>query len=143
MAALTNAQVTVYDNDGLVVDTVALKPVRSRQGVFTFSGKGEDTAIFPNLLPMTLTASVRPGRAADYINKVTRVKRRTIVKVKLPLQVPGEEGPINDNIDVELVVSSPVDATDDQMRTAIMAASQATVSTECLQDMFVNGAEPF
>jgi hypothetical protein len=144
MSELTNLTIKTVDDAFATVTSFTLKPMRSRNGVFEFQGRDvSDTVLDMSNVSSYATASVRPGRAADYINNVSRVKRKVTVKLRLPISVPGEDGDIIDYIDIESVVSAPVESDSDQLTTAMVNLNDLILSNDCLKDMVLNGNEPF
>lgn len=126
---------------------IVLLPNRARNGIYEYTGKevnGEPGVILDTAFSK-VTASVRPGVPADFANGKARVKRRTTIKVSLPISTPGAEGNITDYITVDFVLSAPVEATANQLRTALNSVHTAVYdgSNSPLADLVVNGREPF
>jgi hypothetical protein len=144
MSALSNLDIHTVDDTYTEVDAFQLRPLKNRNGVFEFAAlNSEDTVLDASTVPVYATASVRAGRAADFINNITRVKRKFVWKLRLPIEVPGEDGNIIDYIDVESVISTPVEADTDQLATALVNLNFSITNNGCLLDMVTKGEEPF
>lgn len=127
---------------------IVLSPSRSRNGIYEYTGNtvnGEEGVISDEAFTK-LTASVRPGTPADFSTGKARVKRRSSFKVALPISVPGPNGSsIIDYINVDFTLSNPIEATADQLRTALNSVHTAAYdgAASPLADLVVNGREPF
>lgn len=139
--------INFYDpNDrDIIVGGVSLKPLRSRNGIFEYSGSQNNGAIFSSHPSVRITASVRPGTAANFISKVARVKRRATLKLAFPVDVPGESGTIVDYINADIVISMPVEATEAQVRNVLASVEGLAfaIPDMPLRDLLVNGNEPY
>lgn len=127
--------------------TVSIYPARSRNGVFEYAGRdliGDniDLDLVKGICKATM--SVRPGNAADYVQKIQAVKRKALLKVMIPISVPGEIGSLTSYIIADLAVQIPVEATESQVQTALASCfSIAKASTSPAFDLTVNGREPY
>lgn len=138
------------------VGGITLQPLRSRLGVFEYAGSqvsGPSTGSITNTAKTTLSASVRQGRPSDFVKKVPRVKRKSIIRANLPILVPGPDGDVVDYITVDFSISAPVEANELQLCTALALATSATFDKGAdgatgnpatpLKDLVLNGNEPF
>jgi hypothetical protein len=135
---------------GVETNTVEYKPSSIRSGLVTLR-----TEPFPDNSPFVkgergiATFSVRAGRPVDFVNNTKRIKRKMVCKCRLPVATPGmiagAPGSIVDYIDVELTVSTPVEATEDQLYSAIHFAhlTDGVFGQGWVEDMLVNGNEPY
>lgn len=132
--------------DGTQNGQITMVPSKARAGVFEYLSSGFVGApgIFPEGVPTRLTASVRSGNAANFVTGVRRIKRRAVIKVELPISVPGADGDIIDYINVDFTLSNPVEATPDQIATALNAAATAVYALNSpLKDVVEYGREPY
>jgi hypothetical protein len=98
--------------------------------------------------PIKVTASVRQGTSADFNTNKPRVKRRSVLKMALPVDMPwvGSETTL-DFINVEVICSVPVDANEKQIRNALnlipgtLYNGDGTLS--CIGEMLAYGHEPY
>jgi len=143
MSALQNLGVSTYDESQTEVTPLTVKPVRTRNGVFEFTTThASDTVLSMSSVPLSVTASVRAGKAADFIYNTPRVKRKSVVKIRLPITTPGADGDIIDYIDVETSIAAPVEATESQLVTAMLMMTEIR-QNQCLYEMCTQGAEPY
>lgn len=147
MAANSSFPINHYDPDtNSIIGGFSVTPARDRNGVYEYSGVQNNGSIFSAHPSLRITASVRPGTPANFVSKVARVKRRTTLKFAIPIDVPGEVGTIVDYINVDVVFSSPVEATEAQVRHALSMVAGCAFdenATQPLRDMLVNGREPY
>jgi hypothetical protein len=144
MSALANLNFSTYDAMQESVTSLAVKPIRSRNGVFEFAvTSSSDTVLAIGSVPVAVSASVRAGKAADFVYNTPRVKRKSVIKIRLPITTPGVDGDIIDYIDVETSIAAPVEATEAQIVTAMLNMSELYINNQCLYELCVNGAEPY
>lgn len=147
MARNDNIVLHTVDNTGSQAGVLTLVPTRARNGIFEYAGNNlaGSIDIITSAAFSRLSVSVRPGSPANFVSKVPRVKRRSTMKLALPVLVPGEEGNIVDYINLDVVLSSPVEANESQIRTALRSAELAAFDSlsSPLKDLVVNGREPF
>lgn len=131
--------------------SIQFNPHRERNGVFEYSGK-QSAVVEGYLAPNArarITASLRPGVAANFVTKAERVKRRVNARVELPINVPGPEGStVIDYMNVDLTISVPVEASYKQIGNALHVAHASLYATYLqgntpLDDMLTGGNEPY
>lgn len=140
----TNASGESYDQS-------LLFPLRDRNGIYEYGYRVHHIPEVPNgidqLLPegsdVKLTASVRPGTPANFITKTPRVKRKVIVKLQVPVDVPGETGTIVDFINFDLSISVPVDVSRELTDTVVKTIPGLLVDSNVLEEMVTQGHEPY
>lgn len=126
---------------------IVLTPAKDRNGIYEYTGRtinGEE-GVFLDTVDSKITASVRQGVPADFLGNKQRIKRRTTLKCALPISVPGASGTTVDYINVDVVLSAPVEATDGQIATALGMPLNACYdgSNSPLKDLVVYGREPY
>lgn len=140
---MSQNQTIALDLSGLGGGDYSLIPANTRNGVFTWTGQPEEAdSLYDTGLPIVATASVRPGRSADFTTGVERVKRKTIVKMRIPVHVPGADGDIVDYIDTSIELSAPVECSPTQVGVAAIAAG-GLFGTAPIDDMVGAGREPY
>lgn len=131
--------------------TIEYTPQRLRDGVAYMVGSdGSASSNFDTNGQLTATASVRSGRSADLINNVKRVKRKFVLKGRLPVTTPGMTaggvvGDVVDYIDVEFTIAAPVEATQDQLLSAMSFGDRnnGPLGSAWVEDMLISGLEPY
>lgn len=130
--------------------TVGFNPHRERNGVFEYSGRQSavNNIYLASDSRARVTAALRPGSPANIVTKAPRVKRRVTVKAELPIVVTGVDGTSVDYINVDIVISCPVESTTLQLENALHIA-HAAMNANYLQgdtpidDMLTGGNEPY
>lgn len=130
--------------------SLGLNPHRERNGVFEYSGKqtSVNNVYFSSDARARLTAALRPGTPANAVTKAPRVKRRLTVKAELPIVVTSVDGTNVDFINVDVVVSCPVESTNLQLENALHIAHAAIIANYLqgntpIDDMLTGGNEPY
>lgn len=130
--------------------TVGMNPHRERNGVFEYSGRQSivNNDYFAGDARARITAALRPGTPANAVTKAPRVKRRVTVKAELPIVVTGVDGTSIDFINVDVVISCPVESTNLQLENAIHVAHAAMIASYLqgdtpIDDMLTGGNEPY
>lgn len=150
MASLdTTVSYTVDDSD-TENGAISFTPASIRNGLVTCYGNEQAPGtMLPAGSRATATFSVRSGKPADLINGGARVKRKTTIKLRLPVEVPalvsGSVADVIDYVDAELVIASPVETGVDVLRTAqkFFSRNNGILETNWVEEMIENGYEPY
>jgi hypothetical protein len=149
MSQISTFETEVFES-AASAGTITYTPVKLRDGLATLSGVEEETTIFDNGGQISATVSVRAGKAADLINGTQRVKRKFILRGRLPVTVVGltaggDVGDVIDYIDIDFTIASPVEATSDQLLSAVSFGNKdnGPLGSTWVEDMLINGYEPY
>lgn len=149
MSSLQPVQVLTYDGVGVSTGAITLEPKSSRNGVFQFEGSESTPTLLPADTRLAFSASVRPGRAHDFSSGQPRIKQKTILKARVPVEVPGlvagSVGDVVDYVDVELTIAQPVETGADVIETVkeLFSVDDGIFDTDWINDMIANGREPY
>lgn len=135
---------------GVADSTIQLEPASQRNGLFTLKSDPFGASDgFVEGESAIATFSVRPGRSADLVNGIKRIKRKFTMKLRLPVPTPGliagAVGSVTDYIDVDFTIATPVEATLDQLYAALSFVDRVNgvPAQGWVEEMLVEGKEPY
>jgi len=146
MSQLNSLTCSILDAEKDVQGIVTLVPSSVRNGLVTIKGKEDNPLALPANGIVQATYSVRQGRPADPNNGTKRIKRKVIIKARVPVQVPGVVSGVDviDFVDVDLTLATPVEADSGAIYTGLNFISlDGGAMNQWVEDMILNGNEPY
>lgn len=150
MSVLTTIPIfDIYSDLSTISNSPSLVPVSNRNGLTVLKGSEVTPTVLPADTNVQVTTSVRQGKPFNPINNTARVKRKFVMKVRVPVSVPGlvagAAGTVIDYVDVDLTIAAPVEAGDGAIATAhrLVSDGEYAIVTTWVRDMILEGNEPF
>jgi hypothetical protein len=147
MGANTNLTYNRISAKGVTAFAHTLTPKRNRNGIFEWSGRNaldDKLSTADTAAPIVATASVRAGTAANPVTLAERVKRKSVFKVRIPVDTKNAAGDtVLDYCDVDLTIATPVGTSDGVNRSAMVALGELIIDHATLVDIVFYGNEPY